>query len=82
MTTSSSTSKLAIFLTLVASSDAFAPVGKVQPRSNLALSATHTDESDGWKKMAGGAAAFVTGLGFMAQVAFADPSSITSVDYG
>ncbi len=30
--------------------------------------------------MAGGAASFVTGLGFLTQVAFADPNSIATVD--
>lgn len=74
------TAKLATFLTLLASSEAFAPTARVQ-RQNVALSAT-SDENDGWKKMAGGAAGFLTGLGFMAQVAFADPSSITSVEHG
>jgi hypothetical protein len=79
--TTSRTAKLATFLTLLASSEAFAPSARVQ-RQSLALSATSNDENDGWKKMAGGAAGFLTGLGFMAQVALADPSSISSVDYG
>jgi hypothetical protein len=78
--TTSRTAKLATFLTLLASSEAFAPSARVQ-RQTLALSAT-SNENDGWKKMAGGAAGFLTGLGFMAQVAFADPSSIASVGYG
>ncbi|KAL7508103.1 hypothetical protein ACHAXN_005195 [Cyclotella atomus] len=78
--TTSRTAKLATFLTLLASSEAFAPSARVQ-RQSLALSATSNDVNDGWKKMAGGAAGFLTGLGFMAQVAFADPSSISSVDY-
>ena len=82
MTNTPRTVKLATFLAILASSDAFAPVGRVQQRQNVALSATHDDEKDGWKKMAGGAAAFMTGLGFMAQVAFADPASIASVDHG
>lgn len=73
--------KLAAFLTLLASSEAFAPSARVQ-RQNLALSASSNDENDGWKKMAGGAAGFLTGLGFMAQVAFADPNSIASVERG
>ena len=73
------TVKLATFLTILASSEAFAPSARV-PRQNVALSATSNDESDGWKKMSHGAAGFLTGLGFMAQVALADPSSIASVE--
>ncbi len=30
--------------------------------------------------MTGGAAAFLTGMGIMAQVAFADPSGVASID--
>ena len=52
----------------------------------MVLSATtqsNDDDHDGsWKKVAGGAAAFVTGLGFMAQVAFADPASIEFSNHG
>jgi hypothetical protein len=81
MTTFFRTAKLATFLTLLTASDAFAPVTNVQhQRIHVALSATRNDDTDYWKKMTGGAAAFVTGLGFMAQVAFADPASIASVD--
>lgn len=94
MTNSSSsrTAKLATFLAItIASSDAFAPSsGRVQHRQsqsqNVVLSATtqsNDDDHDGsWKKVAGGAAAFVTGLGFMAQVAFADPASIEFSNHG
>jgi len=32
--------------------------------------------------MTGGAAAFLTGMGIMAQVAFADPSGVASIDTG
>lgn len=85
MRNSSRTAKLAIFLAIIESSDAFAPsAGRVQRQSqNVVLSATRQNHSDdGWKKVAGGAAAFATGLGFMAQVAFADPASIASADRG
>jgi hypothetical protein len=83
MTTFFRTAKLAAFLTLLTASDAFAPTTNVQrQRNHVALSATRNDHPDYWKKMTGGAAAFVTGLGFMAQVAFADPASIASLDLG
>jgi hypothetical protein len=84
MTLSSSrTIKLAAILTVLSSSDAFAPsqLGRVSRSNNVALSAK-IDENEGWKTMTGGAASFLTGLGFMAQVAFADSASIASVDYG
>jgi hypothetical protein len=42
--------------------------------------ASNLDETDGWRKMTGGAAAFLTGMGIMAQVAFADPSGVASID--
>eukprot|EP00804_Cyclotella_cryptica_P030497 CCRYP_008542-RE/>CCRYP_008542-RE protein AED:0.42 eAED:0.41 QI:0/0.75/0.6/1/0.75/0.6/5/593/485 len=72
---------LATLLTLLAASDAFAPVTNVQhQRNHVVLSATRNDEKDSWNQMTGAAAAFVTGLSFMAQVAFADPASIAPVD--
>lgn len=37
---------------------------------------------EGWRKMTGGAAAFFTGMGIMAQVAFADPGGVASIDTG
>lgn len=84
----SRTTKLATFLALVAASpacDAFAfTPSPVQQRQQVQLSAMKNDDAngvaDGWRKMSGGAAAFVTGLGIMAQVAFADPSAIAPTD--
>ena len=83
MTLSSSrTIKLAAILTVLSSSDAFAPsqIGRVSRSDTVAVSAK-IDENEGWKTT-GGAASFLTGLGFMAQVAFADSASLASVDYG
>ena len=83
MTTPSQlTAKIAILVTLLASSQAFAPSARIQPLQNVVLSASRNDENDGLKKVAGGAMAFVTGLGFMAQVALADPTLMASVDHG
>ena len=84
MTLSSSrTIKLAAILTVLSSSDAFAPsqLGRVSRSDTVAVSAK-IDENEGWKTMTGGAASFLTGLGFMAQVAFADSASIASLDRG
>ncbi len=87
-------SNLAAFLVLSAAATpacdafAFAPSSPrlLQPfRPSLSsLSASTQDENevvDGWRKMTGGAAAFLTGMGIMAQVAFADPSG-SSFDTG
>jgi hypothetical protein len=37
---------------------------------------------DGWGKASGGAAAFLMGMGIMAQLAFADTTAITVIDAG
>ena len=89
-------SNLAAFLVLSAAAtpacDAFAFTPS-SPRlhqpivSFSSLSVSNQDENevvvvDGWRKMTGGAAAFLTGIGIMAQVAFADPSGVASIDTG
>jgi len=83
------TSKLSAFLALAAASphcDAFSftPSPRLQQRqASVQLSASKQDENavvDGLKKVSGGAAAFLTGMSIMAQVAFADPSAIAAID--
>jgi hypothetical protein len=39
-------------------------------------------KDDGWGKASGGAAAFLMGMGIMAQLAFADTTAITVIDAG
>ena len=39
-------------------------------------------DDDGWGKASGGAAAFLMGMGIMAQLAFADTTAITVIDAG
>ena len=90
-------SNLAAFLVLSAAATpacdafAFAPSSPrlQQPIVSISrLSASNQDETevvvvvDGWRKMTGGAAAFLTGMGIMAQVAVADPSGVASIDTG
>ncbi len=85
-------SSLTALLALSASSpycDAFAftPGPRLQQRqaSVVQLSASKQDENtatDGWRKVSGGAAAFLTGMGIMAQVALADPNAIATIDEG
>ena len=89
------TSNLAAFLVLSAAATpacgafAFAPssrglLGPIRPSAS-SLSASTQDENevvDGWRKITGGAAAFLTGMGIMAQVAFADQSGVFSFDTG
>lgn len=84
-------SKLTAFLALAAASpyrDAFAFSPSPQhSRSSVRLSARGLDEdvaavTDGWRKVSGGAAAFLTGMGIMTQVALADPSAIAPIDQG
>jgi len=86
--TSARATSLAAFLAIIASaslSDAFAPspLSRTVPRQ-VQLSAQNSDNvdaiADGLRKASGGAAAFLTGLGFMAQVAFADQNAIASFD--
>jgi len=81
-------SKLATFLTITAASPlceafAFNPTG-TQQLQRVQLSAKSDDVehglADGWRKFSGGAAAFVTGLGIMTQVAFADPGAVSETD--
>jgi hypothetical protein len=77
----SRTAQLATFLALASSVGAFAPPHYSAHRRNTAtqVSASNQDD-DGWKKVAGSAASFVAGMGFLAQVAFADPNSIAPID--
>lgn len=80
--------KLTAFLTIAAASHAFAfaPSPRLQQRqSSVQLSAQKQDENvvaDGWRKVSGGAAAFLTGMGIMTQVALADPSTFAPIDEG
>jgi hypothetical protein len=86
-------SNLAVFLVLSVAATpacdafAFAPSSSrlLQPirPSISSLSASTQDENevvDGWKKMTGSAAGFLAGMGIMVQVAFADPSGVSSFD--
>jgi len=77
---------LAAFLVLsMASCDAFTPSSRPRlqrPSVGSLSAASNHDDIDGWRKMTGGAAAFLTGMGIMAQVAFADPSGVASIDTG
>jgi len=85
-------SKLSVFLALSAASpscDAFAftPSNRLQQQQKVVqLSALKQDDKndvdDVLRKVAGGAAAFMTGMGIMAQVALADPSTIAPIDGG
>ena len=84
-------SKLSIFLALSAASpscDAFAftPSNRLQHQKVVQLSASNQDDINDvdnvLRKVAGGAAAFMTGMGIMAQVALADPSTIAPIDGG
>ena len=78
--------KLTAFLAISAASpviDAFAftPSHRLQQKhSAVQLSASKEDDIDVLRKLTGGAAAFLTGMGIMAQVAMADPSAIAPID--
>lgn len=82
-------SKLSVFLALSAASpscDAFAftPSNRLQQQKVVKLSASkqsddNNDVDDVLRKVAGGAAAFMTGMGIMAQVALADPSTVAPI---
>ena len=86
------TYKLAAFLALSSAPNAFAftPSPRLQKRQAALQSfASKKDEEnpmiadDGLlRNVAGGAAAFITGMGIMAQVAFADPTAIAPIDEG
>ena len=86
-------SKLTALLALAAASpscDAFAftPTPLVQQRqaaasiTKLSASQQDSDVDVALRKVAGGAAALLTGMGLMAQVAMADPNAISSVNQG
>jgi len=80
--------KLSAFLALAAASphcDAFSftPSPRLQQRQTSVELSAQLDENsmvDGLKKVSGGAAAFLTGMGIMAQVAMADPSAMSAID--
>ena len=78
--------KLTAFLAISAASpkvDAFAftPSHRLQQRQEVVqLSASKLDDIDVLRKLSGGAAAFLTGMGIMAQVAMADPNAIAPID--
>ena len=80
--------KLTAFLALSAASpyaDAFAPSAGARAQRSVQLSASAQDENnavDGLRRATGGAAAFLTGMGIMAQVAFADPAALSPLDEG
>lgn len=86
------TTTTAILVLLLVDCDvfAFAP-GPQQLQSRrpsvVWRSATMNDDEnalsiDGWGKASGGAAAFLMGMGIMAQLAFADTTAITVIDAG
>ena len=78
--------KLTAFLAISAASPkvyafAFTPSHRLQQRQAVVqLSASKEDDIDVVRKLSGGAAAFLTGMGIMAQVAMADPSAIAPID--
>ena len=77
----SRTAQLATFLALASSVGAFAPSHHSAHRRNTQTQVSASNQNDdGWKKVAGGAASFMAGMGFLAQVAFADPNTIASID--
>lgn len=77
----SRTAQLATILALASSVGAFAPSqNSVYRRSTQTQVSASNQNDDGWKKVAGGAASFMAGMGFLAQVAFADPNTIAPID--
>ena len=84
-------SKLSVFLALSAASpscDAFAftPSNRLQQKVVQLSASKQSDDNnnvdDVLRKVAGSAAAFMTGMGIMAQVALADTSTIVPIDGG
>jgi hypothetical protein len=84
-------SKVTALLALSAASPtcdafAFAPGPRLLQRrqaSVVSLSASNRDENaiaDGWRKVSGSAAAFLTGMGIMAQLALADPTVVGTMN--
>ncbi len=71
---------------------AFAPgprlVQQQRQRVSVGLSSSNRDDeygnvADGWRKASGSAAAFLTGMGIMAQLALADPTAaVAPIDAG
>ena len=79
--TTSRTAQLATLLALASSVGAFAPSPHSVYRRNTQTQVSASNQNDdGWKKVAGGAASFMAGMGFLAQVAFADPNAIAPID--
>ena len=86
------TSALLVLLSIACDVFAFAPGPQQQLQSRrpsvVRRSATINDDEnalsidDGWGKASGGAAAFLMGMGIMAQLAFADTTAITVIDAG
>ncbi len=71
---------------------AFAPgprlVQQQRRRVSVSVSSSNRDDehgnvADGWRKASGSAAAFLTGMGIMVQLALADPiAAVASIDAG
>jgi hypothetical protein len=86
------TAALLVLLSIACDVFAFAPGPQQQLQSRrpsvVRRSATINDDEnalsidDGWGKASGGAAAFLMGMGIMAQLAFADTTAITVIDAG
>jgi hypothetical protein len=91
-TTAMTTAALLVLLSIACDVFAFAPGPQQQLQSRrpsvVRRSATINDDEnalsidDGWGKASGGAAAFLMGMGIMAQLAFADTTAITVIDAG
>jgi hypothetical protein len=91
--TATTTAALLVLLSIACDVFAFAPGPQQQLQSRrpsvVRRSATINDDEntlsikdDGWGKASGGAAAFLMGMGIMAQLAFADTTAITVIDAG
>lgn len=77
----SRTAQLATFLALASSVGAFAPSHHSAHRRNTQTQVSASNQNDdGWKKVTGGAASFMAGMGLLTQVAFADPNTIAPID--
>ncbi len=78
--TISRTAQLATFLALASSVCAFAPSQhSFHARNTQTQLSASNQNDDGWKKVAGGAASFMAGMGLLTQVAFADSNAIAPI---
>jgi hypothetical protein len=83
------TAALLVLLSIACDVFAFVPGPQQSRRPSFVWrsAAINDDENmlsidDGWGKASGGAAAFLMGMGIMAQLAFADTTAATVVDAG